>query len=85
MQAPLPVFCEFLFVIPRVELMYVYISHVSNSKHDCCTIYNLLIHISYLAHGLNNMQNLFTILMCWYMCIRFKQQTFLLYDLLYDL
>ena len=35
--------------------MCVYISHVSNSKHDCCTIYNLLIHIPYLAHGLNNM------------------------------
>ena len=36
--------------------MCVYISHVSNSKHDCCTIYNLLTHIPYLAHGLNNMQ-----------------------------
>ena len=37
--------------------MCVYISHVSSSKHDCCTIYNLLTHIPYLAHGLNNMQN----------------------------
>ena len=37
--------------------MCVYISHVSKSKHDYCTIYNLLIHIPYLAHGLNIMQN----------------------------